>query len=62
MRCLGIPNTSHFANVTKINDALALWDKLKARKKQEMFRADEEEEYEDSLGQALFLSCLFLRD
>lgn len=23
MRCLGIPNTAHFANVTQIEDALA---------------------------------------
>ena len=32
MRCLGIPNTAHFANVTKIEDALALWEKLKNEK------------------------------
>merc|ERR1712156_1089247 len=29
MRCLGIPNTAHFANVTQIEDAMALWEKLK---------------------------------
>ena len=29
MRCLGIPNTAHFANVTAIEDAMALWEKLK---------------------------------
>ena len=29
MRVLNIPNTAHFANVTKIEDALSLWEKLK---------------------------------
>merc|ERR1712213_150939 len=31
MRCLGIPNTAHFANVAQIEDAMALWEKLKQR-------------------------------
>ncbi|KPM11809.1 splicing factor 3A subunit 3-like protein [Sarcoptes scabiei] len=50
MRCLGIPNTAHFANVTKIEDALALWEKLKNEKHKEKFQPTNEEEYEDSLG------------
>lgn len=50
MRCLGIPNTAHFANVTKIEDALQLWDKLKNEKHKEKFQAANEEEYEDSVG------------
>jgi splicing factor 3A subunit 3 len=50
MRCLGIPNTVHFQNVTLINDAKALWDKLKSQKTTEAFQEGEEEEYEDSLG------------
>nr|CAG4640728.1 EOG090X03G1 [Eulimnadia texana] len=50
MRCLGIPNTAHFANVTRIEDAINLWQKLKAQKTSERFIADNEEEYEDSLG------------
>jgi len=50
MRCLGIPNTAHFANVTQIEDAMALWEKLKVQKFDEAWKPDHEEEYEDSKG------------
>lgn len=50
MRCLGIPNTAHFANVTLIEDALALWQKLKMNKETERWKPDTEEEFEDSSG------------
>ncbi|XP_067128795.1 splicing factor 3A subunit 3 [Centruroides vittatus] len=50
MRCLGIPNTAHFANVTQIEDALGLWQKLKEQKQKERFQATNEEEYEDTQG------------
>ncbi|EGD72174.1 splicing factor 3a [Salpingoeca rosetta] len=50
MRALGIPNTKHFANVTNINDAKALWARLQDQKAQERFEPDQEEEYEDSMG------------
>nr|CAG4641560.1 EOG090X03G1 [Eurycercus lamellatus] len=50
MRCLGIPNTAHFANVTRIEDAISLWTKLRSQKTSERFVADHEEEYEDSMG------------
>ncbi|CAH1800257.1 unnamed protein product, partial [Owenia fusiformis] len=50
MRCLGIPNTAHFANVTLIEDAVALWAKIKSSKDMERWRPDTEEEYEDSAG------------
>lgn len=50
MRCLGIPNTAHFANVTQIEDAMALWEKLKQQKSEEAFKPDQEEEFEDSQG------------
>ncbi|XP_028317381.1 splicing factor 3A subunit 3 isoform X2 [Gouania willdenowi] len=50
MRCLGIPNTAHFANVTQIEDAVALWAKLKSQKALERWQPDTEEEYEDSIG------------
>lgn len=50
MRCLGIPNTAHFANVTLIEDALALWEKLKTTKASERWQPDTEEEFEDSSG------------
>uniref|UniRef100_A0A8C4T338 Splicing factor 3a, subunit 3 n=1 Tax=Erpetoichthys calabaricus TaxID=27687 RepID=A0A8C4T338_ERPCA len=50
MRCLGIPNTAHFANVTQIEDAVSLWAKLKTQKASERWQPDTEEEYEDSSG------------
>ncbi|XP_065911893.1 splicing factor 3A subunit 3-like [Dysidea avara] len=50
MRCLGIPNTSHFYNVTTINDAIALWEKIKSTKNDDRWLADREEEYEDTVG------------
>lgn len=50
MRCLGIPNTAHFANVTKIEDAIALWQKIKSSKESDRWKPDIEEEYEDSSG------------
>ncbi|XP_052807476.1 splicing factor 3A subunit 3-like [Mya arenaria] len=50
MRCLGIPNTAHFANVTSIEDALALWQKIKVTKETDRWRPDTEEEFEDSIG------------
>lgn len=82
MRCLGIPNTAHFANVTQvrnctclasgclvdggstelehqllilillsqIEDAMALWEKLKTQKADEAWKPEQEEEFEDSQG------------
>ena len=50
MRCLGIPNTAHFANVTQIEDAMALWEKLKVQKQDEAWQPEQEEEFEDSQG------------
>ncbi|KAL0607245.1 Splicing factor 3A subunit 3 [Plecturocebus cupreus] len=50
MRCLGIPNTAHFANMTQIEDAVSLWAKLKLQKASERWRPDTEEEYEDLSG------------
>ncbi|EMP34863.1 Splicing factor 3A subunit 3 [Chelonia mydas] len=42
MRCLGIPNTAHFANVTQIEDAVSLWAKLKQQKASERWQPDTE--------------------
>ncbi|KAI5139340.1 Splicing Factor 3A Subunit 3 [Manis pentadactyla] len=42
MRCLGIPNTAHFANVTQIEDAVSLWAKLKLQKASERWQPDTE--------------------
>lgn len=50
MRVLNIPNTAHFANVTKIEDALSLWEKLKEEKAKERFQPENDEEFEDSVG------------
>lgn len=50
MRRLGIPNTAHFANVTRVEDAQQLWAKLKGQKSTQRWRADQEEEFEDSTG------------
>lgn len=50
MRCLGIPNTAHFANVTKINEAIELWKKICEDKNKVKWSAETDEEYEDSLG------------
>lgn len=50
MKCLGIPNTAHFANITKIQDAISLWEKLKDDKEKDQFQTQNEEEYEDSQG------------
>ncbi|CAF0874144.1 unnamed protein product [Brachionus calyciflorus] len=53
MRCLGIPNTAHFANITLIEDAVQLWDKLKVNRETERFVPENQEEYEDSHGNVL---------
>ncbi|KAJ3071895.1 hypothetical protein HDU98_004656 [Podochytrium sp. JEL0797] len=50
MRCLGIPNLKHFQEITKIQDAFTLWEKLNATKKAEAFKADAMEEFEDAEG------------
>ena len=53
MRCLGIPNTKHFHGVTKIEDAQALWGRLRGELEGNTFDVAEEEEYEDSHGNVL---------
>ena len=40
MRCLGIPNTAHFANITSIEDASQLWEKLRVTREMERFRPE----------------------
>lgn len=42
MRCLGIPNTAHFANITSIADALSLWKKIKNSKDDERWKPETE--------------------
>jgi splicing factor 3A subunit 3 len=50
MRCLGIPNTAHFANITKIADAIELWQKIRETKEFMRWRPEVDEEFEDSAG------------
>ncbi|KAI8643536.1 hypothetical protein BD408DRAFT_414722 [Parasitella parasitica] len=50
MRCLGIPNTRQFHEITKIDDAYALYEKQKKEGVSEEVRADTVEEYEDGEG------------
>lgn len=53
MRCLGVPNTKHFHDITLIEDALALYSKIKDTLHKEQFNMDAEEEFEDSEGNVL---------
>ncbi|NP_001136895.1 Splicing factor SF3a60 homolog-like [Zea mays] len=50
MRCLGIPNTKNFNEITSIEEAKALWEKIQARQGVNKWRPDLEEEYEDQEG------------
>ena len=53
MKCLKIPNTVHFKDITTINDALALHEKLMRQSQETAFRADIEEQFEDNEGNLL---------
>mgnify|MGYP003386391192 CR=1 FL=1 len=53
MRCLGIPNTKHFHDITLIADAVALYGKIKSTVKVDQFVQDQDEEFEDSEGNVL---------
>lgn len=53
MKCLRIPNTMHFREITSINDALVLHKKLAMESRFHKFNADNEEEFEDSEGNVL---------
>lgn len=50
MRCLGIPNTKNFHEITNIKDAKALWERIQERQGVNKWRPDLEEEYEDQEG------------
>ncbi|KAI1321494.1 hypothetical protein EDD11_005185 [Mortierella claussenii] len=49
MRCLGIPNTRQFHEIVGIEDAIALWNRIK-KAKPEGSKKDQIEEFEDSDG------------
>eukprot|EP01039_Chlorochromonas_danica_P011336 gene11336-12652_t len=53
MRCLGVPNTKHFHDITKIEDVMALYAKIKDQLRKEQYLADFEEEFEDTQGNVL---------
>lgn len=50
MRALGLPNTKHFHEITRIEDAFALAEKLKSEGRAEVFRDETMEELEDDEG------------
>ncbi|TXG71221.1 hypothetical protein EZV62_006156 [Acer yangbiense] len=50
MRCLGIPNTKNFNEITSIEEAKDLWKKIQQRQGVNKWRPDLEEEYEDKEG------------
>lgn len=50
MRALGLPNTKHFYEITRIEDALALAEKLKRQGKLAAEERDDAEEVEDEHG------------
>ncbi|KAM7504862.1 hypothetical protein LguiB_003766 [Lonicera macranthoides] len=50
MRCLGIPNTKNFNEITSIEEAKQLWERIQERQGVNKWRPDLEEEYEDREG------------
>merc|ERR1712151_406267 len=53
MRCLKIPNTAHFKEITKIEDAISLYEKLKKDAEDQTFRPDQDVECEDIQGNVM---------
>ena len=53
MKCLKIPNTVHFANVTDIEEALRLHKKILSLNYSNTFKPDYEEEFEDCEGNVM---------
>ncbi|KAM9960388.1 hypothetical protein ACTFIW_009527 [Dictyostelium discoideum] len=53
MSSIGVPNTTHFHEITKIKDALELWSKIKNQTNQQQFKSDRDEEYEDETGNVM---------
>ncbi|KAL8550807.1 hypothetical protein ACS0TY_000034 [Phlomoides rotata] len=50
MRCLGIPNTKNFNEITSIEEAKELWERIQEKQGLNKWRPDLEEEYEDQEG------------
>eukprot|EP00825_Cyclidium_porcatum_P042612 TRINITY_DN5871_c0_g1_i1.p1 TRINITY_DN5871_c0_g1~~TRINITY_DN5871_c0_g1_i1.p1 ORF type:complete len:149 (+),score=22.04 TRINITY_DN5871_c0_g1_i1:347-793(+) len=53
MKCLKIPNSIHFKDITSISDAITLNEKLKLEQSLSQFNPDYDEEYEDNEGNLL---------
>lgn len=53
MRALGIPNTKHFHDITSIDDAYTLYNKIRSTVEVDEFSRDQEEEFEDTEGNIL---------
>jgi hypothetical protein len=53
MRCLKIPNTAHFKEITAIEDAITLYEKLKRDAEEQTFRPDQDVECEDIQGNVM---------
>jgi len=53
MRCLKVPNTRAFHNITKIQDATDLFERLKKESKARDFDSQNQEEFEDAAGNVL---------
>ena len=47
---MGIPNLAEFTNVTSIEDAKNLWEKLRRMEAEGSFDPNDDEEVEDTLG------------
>ncbi|KZV17186.1 splicing factor 3A subunit 3 [Dorcoceras hygrometricum] len=50
MRCLGIPNTKNFNEITSIEEAKQLWERIQEKQGVNKWRPELEEEYEDKEG------------
>ncbi|TKR78349.1 hypothetical protein L596_019164 [Steinernema carpocapsae] len=48
--CAVLEFPAHFANITKIEDAMALWHKMQGQKEVSKWNPEADEEFEDSLG------------
>ena len=53
MKCLGVPNTREYHDITLIEDVLSLQQRLNDREKRSAFKADTRVEFEDSEGNVL---------
>ena len=53
MKCLKIPNTVHFKDVTDIEEALRLHKNILGQNYVKTFKPDYEEEFEDQEGNVL---------